>query len=765
MIRARHRYTLAVNVALAGMLAAWFGCTTDPTARTAEHIARAEQYMTDAKYPEAVIEYRNALKLTPNDAHTLFRLASAYLKQGSRRSAQLAFTALSQAVELDPTLSEAQLRLGELFALSRRFDDAKSKAQLVLEKDPTHLDALILLANSEWGADRPAAAREAIERAKSAHPTDPKPWLVEAAIAVSSKQISAAERALLEAARLSPTSVEPVLGLGNLYRLQGNHAEAERQYRKAVSLKPDHLGLHLTLAQFYAMSGDPTQADAAFQDAVSRFPKQPGARIAYAQYLVTRREFAGAEKQYRAVLKDAPHDLAAKAQLAALLLDDRRPDDARRLVDELKTERRGDPDVLHLAARVAIADKDLDGAVTSLQEALKSDPDNAKVRQTLGVVLAMRGDVQQAKSELAAVIEAQPQAWDARLALAELHLRSRSPDLALEETRTVLAAAPRHPVALQLDGDALLASGKSREALGRYDELIVVAPSSFVGYFRKGMAYRALRKPSEAEAQFRNALDRAPGSPDIVQQLVSLLVQRNDRSGAVTLLEAQLQKTARPAALHYLLGTVYATMGDSAKAEAQHKRAIELEKNLLPAYVALGRLYASDPEKVIAQYRAMVAAAPTNPAPRMLLGMAYEARRQYDDAIAEYERALKLEPRFAPAANNLAWLYAERGTNLDVALNLAQSAMAQLPDDPGVADTLGWLYYKKGVYLKAITLLRESADKLPDNATVHYHLGMAFYKNNDAPAAKRALTRALALDPQFPGRDEAAQVLATLSPK
>ncbi len=763
MIRARH--SPMMNLALVGALMAWFGCTQDPAARTARHVAKAERYMTEAKYPEAVIEYRNALKFSPQDAHTLFRLGMAYLNQGSKGSAQLAFAALNQAVELDPTLWDAQVKLGELLALSRRFDDAKKKAQLVLENDPRHLDALILLANSEWGADRPVAAREALEQAKAAHPADPKPWLVEAAIDVSARQVPAAERALLEAVRLSPTSVEPALALGNLYLLQGKRPEAELQYQRAITLKPDHLRLYLTLAQFYAASGDLIKADAAFQDAVARFPTQPAARIAYAHYLATRRDLDGAEKQYRAVLKDHPRDVAAKAQLATLLLDRQRPDDARLLVEELKNERRGDPDVLHLAARVLIAGKDLDGAVTTLQEALKADPDNAKIHQTLGSVFAMRGDIPQAKSELAAAIKAQPQAWDARLALAGLHLRSRSPDLALEEARAVLAAAPRHPVALQLAGDALLASGKPNEALGQYDALIAVAPSSYAGYFRKGMAYRALQKPSEAEGQFRNALDRAPGSPEVVQQLVSLLFQRDDRSGAVTLLEAQIKKSDRPAALHHVLGTVYAAMDDPAKAEAQHQRAIDLDKTFLPAYAALGRLYARDPEKVIAQYRAMIDAAPNNPGPHTLLGMAYEAEQRYDDAILEYERALKLEPRFAPAANNLAWLYAERGTNIDVALNLAQTAMEQLPNDPGVADTLGWLYYKKGAYLKAIALLRESADKLPDNATVHYHLGMALYKNSDAPAAKQALKRALALDPHFPGRDEATQVLAALDPK
>jgi Flp pilus assembly protein TadD len=142
--------------------------------------------------------------------------------------------------------------------------------------------------------------------------------------------------------------------------------------------------------------------------------------------------------------------------------------------------------------------------------------------------------------------------------------------------------------------------------------------------------------------------------------------------------------------------------------------------------------------------------------------MTYEAQQREDEAIAEYERALELAPRFAPAANNLAYLYAERGKNIDVALSLAQTAMEQLPNDPGVADTLGWIYYKKGAYLKAIGLLRDSAEKLPENAAVRYHLGMAYYRNGDRDNAKRELTKSLRMDADAPWASEAKHTLAEL---
>ena len=79
----------------------------------------------------------------------------------------------------------------------------------------------------------------------------------------------------------------------------------------------------------------------------------------------------------------------------------------------------------------------------------------------------------------------------------------------------------------------------------------------------------------------------------------------------------------------------------------------------------------------------------------MLLGTIYDYKGQHQQANEQYQKALAINPNSALAANNLAWNYVEYGGNLDVALALAQTAKAQLPDIPGIADTLGWIYYKK----------------------------------------------------------------------
>jgi len=123
---------------------------------------------------------------------------------------------------------------------------------------------------------------------------------------------------------------------------------------------------------------------------------------------------------------------------------------------------------------------------------------------------------------------------------------------------------------------------------------------------------------------------------------------------------------------------------------------------------------------------------------------------------------LKINPKFPPAANNLAYLYAERGENIDEALNLAQSAKEQVPDEPHTSDTLGWVYYKKNVFSRAIVYLKEANEKIPNNPVIRYHLGMAYYKNGENELAKNELKKALELDPKFPGAEEAKSTLTKI---
>jgi tetratricopeptide (TPR) repeat protein len=126
------------------------------------------------------------------------------------------------------------------------------------------------------------------------------------------------------------------------------------------------------------------------------------------------------------------------------------------------------------------------------------------------------------------------------------------------------------------------------------------------------------------------------------------------------------------------------------------------------------------------------------------LAVLYEGQGDRDDALVAYERAIALNDALGQAKNNLAYLLADTpGGDLDRALELAQQAKEQLPDDPNAADTLGWVLLKRGVPSAAIGYLEEAAERFPESAfeiqgIVRNHLGEAYEMNQESAKAMTA---------------------------
>jgi tetratricopeptide (TPR) repeat protein len=216
--------------------------------------------------------------------------------------------------------------------------------------------------------------------------------------------------------------------------------------------------------------------------------------------------------------------------------------------------------------------------------------------------------------------------------------------------------------------------------------------------------------------------------------------------------------------VYNLKGSLLLAERNRGEAETAFKKAIEMNPNFLRPYYTLARIYLSEnrADEAVAQYESILDKDPKQAGPHMMMGTIYEMQQQYDLAEQHYRKTLEIDPDFAPAANNLAYILANRNENLDEALVFARKAKEILPDDANVMDTLGWIYYHKGFYDNAIAELRDALNKLPDNPTVHYHLAMAYYKNGETDKAKALLEKALSLADEFEGAEEARQTLAQL---
>jgi tetratricopeptide (TPR) repeat protein len=253
---------------------------------------------------------------------------------------------------------------------------------------------------------------------------------------------------------------------------------------------------------------------------------------------------------------------------------------------------------------------------------------------------------------------------------------------------------------------------------------------------------------------------------EAITAIAQIYVAQGKTNLAVERVTRQLNRVKSPAPLYQLLGQLKLGERDSAQAIVHFQKALEVDPNLVSAYQFLGNAQLDQQkfDAAIESYQKVLAKNPQALPTYLFLGVAHERKQQFDKANEFYEKALDINKDFAPAANNLAWNYAEHGGNLDTALALAQKAVAVNPGNPVMADTLGWIYYKKGAYGTAIGYLKDSNAKFKEqNAGVLYHLGLAYQRNGDKALAREKLTKALALDGSAPEAKAARDALAALN--
>jgi tetratricopeptide (TPR) repeat protein len=233
---------------------------------------------------------------------------------------------------------------------------------------------------------------------------------------------------------------------------------------------------------------------------------------------------------------------------------------------------------------------------------------------------------------------------------------------------------------------------------------------------------------------------------------------------ARALIEKKLAEMPNDPNVLLMAAQTYEVLGDAFEMERALKKTVDADPQSLDAYTMLGRMYYQQGRLDMArrELEKYVIAAPLSVPGNTMLGTILELQGKKEDAKQRYSKALQIDPRAAVAANNLAWINATGNGNLDMALQLAQTAKARLPNRHEVDDTIGWIYYKKGLTSLAIDSLKSSTQRAPENPLYNYHLALAYSKNGNKVDARKHLEKALNAKQTFDGADEAKKLLESL---
>ena len=734
-------------------LLALSACRTDPKVQAQHYLEEGNKFFTRDKFKEASIMYRRALQKDLRYGEAYYRLGLTDLKlQAYSDAARM----LLRAVELQPNNSDASTKLADLYMVAalqggpqteQIVKEIKDLADKLIANNPKSFDGHRILGQLALVRKDPKGAIEQFEIANTIQPNQSDVVLSYFQALTATDRFPEAEKLAVGFLQKEKTYAPMYDYLYLEYLRRNRTQDAEQLYKEKVANNPKNGPFLIQLASHYYFTKQRQEMDTTVHrlDDEKEFPD---GHLLAGEFYMRIREFDTSQKEFEAGAKANPKDKASyQKKLVELFYNSNKPKEANDLLTQVIKENPKDSQAVEMRAAIMLQTGNRDQinlAVNDLQSLVTKTPDNHILRFELGRALASRGDLEPAQLQFEEAVKIRPDYIQARELLARIYLmrgdtkslkaaedllkldprnltghlvRASSllaisdKDKAQEELNFISKTYPTNPDAKYLMGSLAFQQKDFKKAQDTYTALYKEYPKDLRGLGGLVQSLTAQNNFAEAAKEVDKALAADPDRVDLKVMRGNLLIANEHFDDAIKAFQELVDKDPKNANLLFRLGESYRLKGDL-------NTAIDV-------------------------IRKATVAAPNDPGPLMQLGLLMEGTGKRDQAKPIYEQILKIMPDHFVALNNLAYIKAEEGTDLDQALTMAQRALQKQPGSTDIADTLGWIYIKKNLSDDAVRVYKDLTVKQPGNPIFHYHFGMALMQKGDRPQAKRELEAAL----------------------
>jgi putative PEP-CTERM system TPR-repeat lipoprotein len=460
---------------------------------------------------------------------------------------------------------------------------------------------------------------------------------------------------LKNAAVKNPEDAEVRVALAGLYNTMGDAVSAEKEIRRAISLGVDSARAAPDLAKALQMQGQPQKALDASEAAAAKGSAELHT-IRGDAYLALA-DLAQAKESYRLAQAAKVGYADALLGMARVAMVEKDRDGAARFVDQAVAANPQDAAVWFFKGSLLRAQGRNADALAAYSQAITVKPDhvNALIERATLEIGSARFDA--AKADLDAARKAAPAALMVTYTAALLDFSQGQYVTAKDALQKVLRAAPDHMPATLLLGAVELNLGALQQAELHLKKYLVRFPSN--NYARKLLAQVQLKgaQPADAVATLAPMLkDGAGKDPHLLALAGESSMRTGDFGKAAGYFEQAAVLAPNAAALHTSLGLARLGQGDPAKGISELERATVLDPKSLQAGTALVRaeLNLKHYDKALAAARALVKAQPDDAVVHNLEGGVHLSKGDRAAARASFDKAASLQPTLFAAVMNLA---------------------------------------------------------------------------------------------------------------
>lgn len=709
----RHASKLKLSAALlssAFLMAGLSACSNNQSTETL--LAEAKQYQQKGDVKAAMIQLKNAVAKSPEDAEARIQLGMLHLEVGDAVSAdkelRKARSLGADAGRVLPLLGKSNMLQGRAKELLDDIsaDQAKGSAPLLALRG----DALLV-------TGKPDEAKAAFEAALAIDPNLGAAFLGLARYAMLNNDRAGAERLLAEALAKDPKNSDVWMAQGSMLRMSNKADEAIAAYDEALKLKPNDRDAYIEKAYVEIGRGKFPAAKLAVEGAEKAAPGNLLVVYVRALYEFSQGKYAVAQESLQKILKVAPEHMPtlllagasemnlgavqqaeqhlrkylesnpdnvyARKLLAQTLLKSSQPADAAAALAPVLKDGTQDAQLLALAGQSYMQVRDFSKASGYLEKAAELAPKAAGVRTSLGISKLAQGDQARGLKELELAATLDPKSAEASIALVQTHMGLKQFDKALQAIASLEKQQPDSPQVQNLKGQVYLAKGDLANARAAWDKAVALQPAFLPATANLARLDLQAKQPDAAKGRFLKVLEKDKNNVDAMTALAELALVQNRPDEVTSWLEKASNANPEAVAPALNLGMHYVRTN-------QAQKALTLARKLQPANPTHGGLLemmgqaqmaTKDTAGALETYGKLVNVMPKSALAQLRLAGVYTAMKNEASAATHLKRAIELEPNFVPA--RLAQIdMALRAGRPDEALQVTRELQQREPKSP-----------------------------------------------------------------------------------
>ncbi|MEW6510819.1 MAG: tetratricopeptide repeat protein [Bacteroidota bacterium] len=512
---------------------------------------------------------------------------------------------------------------------------------------------------------------------------------------------------------------------GSVFEMKGEYAQAALEYQEALRYEKNH-AMFFALAKCYSALNKSALAIEAGREAVRLAPENYDYRRLLAEVMNNAFDFDGAAEQYEALIARDSSRMDAWYNLARVY-QNRKPLKALDIYWKMTARFGPEWEVLLQTAELCSKLGKHDSAASALRQMTELDPGNRELKRTLAHTYLRAEQLNNALAVYSVLHEIDSSNLEYQAEIAGIWLQKKEYDRATREFETILGQdtlsvdVKVHIGELyfdQLQKDSTLIPVSRRI----FERIRDAHPDDWRPYWFLGGIASAEQDDSLTVLNFRKVTELASWNANGWVFLSAVYLNKNNFAASVPILESAVRAVPDDFRVNFFLGVAYSRVGRNEDAA----RVLERARQINPKDVdAIGQL-----------------------------ALVYEGLKKLDESDSLYEEALRINPDNHLILNNYGYSLAERGIQLDRALDMARKAVEAQPDNTSYLDTIGWVYFRLGRYREAEQYISKAIAKGDASAVILEHLGDVYFKLNETERAVEQWNAALKLDANNTGLRE-----------